>query len=601
MESVVVAICCLIFLLIITVVFFTKPKINKLENKSFSWLLVLNMIGLILQILSYILINNYPNFQNTIYYIIIIRAIFCYYVLWELFFVYYITIISFSLNEQENRLKNIKKITIFFVIGLFIAIQTLILPIKITEINGLYYPTGSAMTFMAIGVLYGILIILYCIVKNYKHIIDIKYLPLLFYIVFGSISIMWQMSNPRLLLITPIESLVLFLMYFTIENPDMKLLTEMHEAKEISDNANEEKTLFLYNMTQEIRATTKNIDAEADIIIDSDNIARDKESARNIKGETSKFRMMTNDILDVSAIDSSKVKIYNTSYSIKMLLRTIISSYNEICKNKNIEFRTNIDHNIPESLYGDNINLKKVLKELLDYSVKSTSKGYIELNINTIIKNDIARLIITIEDSSMGLKSSVLERITIDNKVFSSVYKLITLMNGTMVITSNYGTGNKIKIILDQKIEPSISIEEKKYQSILDNKKILIIDNTESTIKVIEKLLKESNIDIDYSLNGKDAYNKIKTRNRYDLILLDEELSMMTGVELLNYLKKIRNFNIPVILLSKDNKYEYNEEYLNMGFTDILIKPIKKTSLLECINKNIINREDVLTKNKETK
>lgn len=284
-----------------------------------------------------------------------------------------------------------------------------------------------------------------------------------------------------------------------------------------------------------------------------------------------------------------------------MLLRTIISSYNEICKNKNIEFRTNIDHNIPESLYGDNINLKKVLKELLDYSVKSTSKGYIELNINTIIKNDIARLIITIEDSSMSLKSSVLERITIDNKVFSSVYKLITLMNGTMVITSNYGTGNKIKIILDQKIEPSISIEEKKYQSILDNKKILIIDNTESTIKVIEKLLKESNIDIDYSLNGKDAYNKIKTRNRYDLILLDEELSMMTGVELLNYLKKIRNFNIPVILLSKDNKYEYNEEYLNMGFTDILIKPIKKTSLLECINKNIINREDVLTKNKETK
>lgn len=601
MESVVVAICCLIFLLIITVVFFTKPKINKLENKSFSWLLVLNMIGLILQILSYILIKNYPNFQNTIYYIIIIRAIFCYYVLWELFFVYYITIISFSLNEQENRLKNIKKITMFFVIGLFIAVQTLILPIKITEINGLYYPTGSAMTFMAIGVLYGILIILYCIVKNYKHIIDIKYLPLLFYIVFGSISIIWQMSNPRLLLITPIESLVLFLMYFTIENPDMKLLTEMHEAKEISDNANEEKTLFLYNMTQEIRATTKNIDAEADIIIDSDNIDTDKESARNIKGETSKFRMMTNDILDVSAIDSSKVKIYNTSYSIKMLLRTIISSYNEICKNKNIEFRTNIDHNIPESLYGDNINLKKVLKELLDYSVKSTSKGYIELNINTIIKNDIARLIITIEDSSMGIKSSALERITIDNKEFSSVYKLITLMNGTMVITSNYGTGNKIKIILDQKIEPSISIEEKKYQSILDNKKILIIDNTESTIKVIEKLLKESNIDIDYSLNGKDAYNKIKTRNRYDLILLDEELSMMTGIELLNYLKKIRNFNIPVILLSKDNKYEYNEEYLNMGFTDILIKPIKKTSLLECINKNIINREDVLTKNKETK
>ena len=593
MESVIVAICCFVFLIIITIVFFTKPKMNKLENKTFSWLLILNIIGLLLQVLSYVLVNKYDNFQNTIYYIAIIRMIFCYYVLWELFFVYYITIISFSLNEKDNRLKNTKKITIFFVIGIFIAVQTLILPINITKVNNLYYPTGPAMMFLAIGVLYGIIIIFYCLVKNFKHIINIKYLPLLFYIIFGSISIIWQMSNPGLLLITPIESLVLFLMYFTIENPDMKLLKEVHEAKEISDNANEEKTLFLYNMTQEIRATTKNIDNEADNIIDSDDIEFDRESARNIKGETSKFRMMTNDILDVSAIDSANIKIYNSSYNLKLLLRTIIGSYTEVCKNKNLEFRNNIEHNIPESLYGDNINLKKVINQLLTYCVKATSKGYVELDINTIIKGDIVRLIITIEDSSMGIKSSDLEQIKVDNKNISESYKLITLMNGAMVITSNYGTGNKIKIILDQKIDKNENKEEKKYQEIYNNKKILIIDNSEPSIKIIEKLLKNSNIEIDYSLNGKDAYKKIATRNRYDLILLDEELNTITGEEMLESLKKIRNFNIPVILLSKDNKYEYNEEYLKMGFSDIIIKPIKKEELLEKIDKNIIKREDI--------
>ena len=593
MESVIVAICCFVFLIIITIVFFTKPKMNKLENKTFSWLLILNIIGLLLQVLSYVLVNKYDNFQNTIYYIAIIRMIFCYYVLWELFFVYYITIISFSLNEKDNRLKNTKKITIFFVIGIFIAVQTLILPINITKVNNLYYPTGPAMMFLAIGVLYGIIIIFYCLVKNFKHIINIKYLPLLFYIIFGSISIIWQMSNPGLLLITPIESLVLFLMYFTIENPDMKLLKEVHEAKEISDNANEEKTLFLYNMTQEIRATTKNIDNEADNIIDSDDIEFDRESARNIKGETSKFRMMTNDILDVSAIDSANIKIYNSSYNLKLLLRTIIGSYTEVCKNKNLEFRTNIEHNIPESLYGDNINLKKVINQLLTYCVKATNKGYVELDINTIIKGDIVRLIITIEDSSMGIKSSDLEKIKMDNKNISESYKLITLMNGAMVITSNYGTGNKIKIILDQKIDKNENKEEKKYQEIYNNKKILIIDNSEPSIKIIEKLLKNSNIEIDYSLNGKDAYKKIATRNRYDLILLDEELNTITGEEMLESLKKIRNFNIPVILLSKDNKYEYNEEYLKMGFSDIIIKPIKKEELLEKIDKNIIKREDI--------
>lgn len=587
MESVIVAICCFIFLIIITFVFFTKPKINKLENKTFSWLLVLNVIGLILMVLSYLLVNRYDNFQNTVYYIIIIKLIFCYYVLWELFFVYYIVIISFSLNDKVKNEKNKKKIITFFAIGLIIAIQTLTLPIEITEVNELYYPTGPAMFSLILGVLYGMIIIFYCLIRNFKHIINIKYIPLLFYIIFGSIAIIWQISNPKFLLITPIESLVLFLMYFTIENPDMKLLKEMHDAKEISDNANEEKTLFLYNMTQEIRATTKNIDTEADIIIDSDSIDTDKDSARNIKGETAKFRTMTNDILDVSAIDASSIKIYNSVYNVKVLLKSLIGSYTEISKNKNIEFRTNIEHNIPEYLYGDSISLKRAINLLLTYSVKNTNKGYVELNLNTIIKNDIVRLIITIEDSSMGIKSDELEKIKVDNKNINEGYKLITLMNGTMVLTSNYGIGNKIKIILDQKIDKNETKEEKQYKEIYNNKKILVIDDNESSIKIIEKLLKGSNIVIDSSLNGKDAINKIRTKNRYDLILLDEELTSISGSELLGKLKSIRNFNIPVILLSKDNKYEYNEEYLKVGFTDILIKPLKKDSLLDIIDKYI--------------
>ena len=583
----------LIYTILVSIIFFRKKRIKNFETGVFGWLIIITILELVSGCLGVYTITNIDkmpiiNKIVNLLYLITLDG-------WIIIFTLYVLTIPYEM-AIKRKIKN-TIVIIYSVVSLVI----ISLPINYINRDAIIYSEGYGVRFAYLIAIICVVSILISSIKNFRNLLNKKYIPMFIFLSFGTLALMLQIINPELFLVSPLEVLVTITMYFTIENPDMKLLTEMHEAKEISDNTNEEKTLFLYNMTQEIRATTKNIDAEADIIIDSDDIDTDKESARNIKGETSKFRMMTNDILDVSAIDSSKVKIYNTSYSLKMLLRTIISSYNEICKNKNIEFRTNIDHNIPESLYGDNINLKKVLKELLDYSVKSTSKGYIELNINTIIKNDIARLIITIEDSSMGIKSSVLERITIDNKVFSSVYKLITLMNGTMVITSNYGTGNKIKIILDQKIEPSISIEEKKYQSILDNKKILIIDNTESTIKVIEKLLKGSSIDIDYSLNGKDAYNKIKTRNRYDLILLDEDLNMMTGVELLNYLKKIRNFNIPVILLSKDNKYEYNEEYLNMGFTDILIKPIKKTPLLECINKNIINREDVLTKNKETK
>ena len=405
------------------------------------------------------------------------------------------------------------------------------------------------------------------------------------FIILAAIAGIVQNKYPYVLLTTPVESLIIFLMYFTIENPDMKLLKEMHKAKEISDNANEEKAMFLYNMTQEIRNTTDKINDEADIILDSDSLEQDKDSARNIKGETAKFRSTVNDIMDVSAIDTSSIKIYNSKYNIKNLLKETVSMYNGVCMNKGLEFRTNIEHDIPELLYGDSIGLKKSIMNILNTSIKNTLKGYIEFNVNTIKKNDICRLIITIEDSGIGIKSSELEKIKIDNKNISLAYKLITLMNGTMVISSDYGIGSKIKIVLDQRVVDNISRKEKQYNEVYNNKKILIVDDSEAGIKIIEKLLKGSNIIIDKAFTGRECLDKIRSKNKYDVILLDEELSQIKGYELLIKLKEIRSFNIPVILLSKDNSYEYNEEYKKLGFSGILIKPIKKEILITSIDK----------------
>ena len=594
MESMIISVCCFVFLIIITFVFFTKPKISKLENKAFSWLLALNIVGLILQFLSYMLVNSIDGFYNTVYYILILRMIFCYYVLWEIFFVYYIAIISFSLNEKKDN--NKKPITILFLIGLFIALQTLVLPVNVTELNGLYYPTGPAMIFLVIGVLYGMIIIFYCIIKNIKHIIDIRYLPLLFYIIFGSIAIIWQMSNPKLLLITPIESLVLFLMYFTIENPDMKLLEEVHKAKVISDNANEEKTMFLYNITNEIRGITKDINYEADNILnETDNKKVDlnivNDSAREIKGSTAKFTTMTNEILDISQVDASNIKIYNEKYSIKLILKELITKYKEICKRSGIEFRTSIASDIPEILYGDSVGLKNVMISLLDNSVKYTKKGYIELNVNVIKKQDIARLLITIEDSGIGIKSSEIDKIfnknkeelkrnNLKNNLFTA-RKIITLMGGTLIATSTYGKGTTMKIVLDQKIE----VIDNKYDKVYDKKKILLIEDSDTTYKLITKMLKNTNIIIDRVVLGSEGLDKIRNKEKYDLILVEEELKPLNGYDIIKKLKLIKNFNTKVVLLTKNPNIEYSYLYKDEGFSDYLIKPINRSLLLNIINK----------------
>ena len=579
-SSILVSVVSLFYISLLLIIFYTKRAIKIKENIIYNLLVIDSFFIMIFEIISYIILKANFSYESLLYNLSS-KLILLTYLTWiTLFFSYMITI---TLQDKTKLLSRLNKITILiYVIVFAIVISS---PLKYINIDNLHIPAGIPTYSVYTAAVISDIILTIIIITNFKKIKNKRYIPLAVLFVLGVISLIYQMGHPNCFLMSHLLIFTTFLMYFTIENPDVKLLKEMHDAKVISDNANEEKTLFLYNMTQEIRKTTKNINVEADNILESKDLELDKDSARNIKGETSKFTTMTNDILDVSTIDSSNIKIYNTKYNIKNIIKYLVITYQDICLNKGIEFRSNIEHNIPDMLYGDGIELKKVLTLLLNESIKNTDKGYIELNINTIIKNEIMRLIITIEDSGIGIKANELESVKINNKNISESYKAITLMNGTMILSSNYGIGTKIKIILDQKMDIHVNKEETEYNAIYDNKSILVVDDNESTYKLIEKLLKDNNINIDYSLNGKETINKIKSKNKYDLILIDEELSQITGAELLIKLKEIRNFNIPVILLTKDNNYEYSEEYLKQGFTSVIIKPLKKDNLLQVIDK----------------
>ena len=574
----------LVYVLVLNIFYFSKKRFNSLENRIYKCLLLSNVVGLLIELgcfYTVIHMNEIPYINS-----FVTKLLLIYYLWFISLYTFYVFVISYKTNIGIKMIPFYKKVAIYcFLFFGFSSSIISYLPMYYYNDGIFVYSYGPSVELLKIILMMIMTLWLIIIIKKYKNIKTHKYLPVILFIILAAIAGIVQNKYPYVLLTTPVESLIIFLMYFTIENPDMKLLKEMHKAKEISDNANEEKTMFLYNMTQEIRNTTDKINDEADIILDSDSLEQDKDSARNIKGETAKFRSTVNDIMDVSVIDTSSIKIYNSKYNIKNLLKETVSMYNGVCMNKGLEFRTNIEHDIPELLYGDSIGLKKSIMNILNTSIKNTLKGYIEFNVNTIKKNDICRLIITIEDSGIGIKSSELEKIKIDNKNISLAYKLITLMNGTMVISSDYGIGSKIKIVLDQRVVDNISRKEKQYNEVYNNKKILIVDDSEAGIKIIEKLLKGSNIIIDKAFTGRECLDKIRSKNKYDVILLDEELSQIKGYELLIKLKEIRSFNIPVILLSKDNSYEYNEEYKKLGFSGILIKPIKKEILITNIDK----------------
>ena len=588
----------LIFILILNIVYFSKKRADLEENKPYKVILISSLIVATIDTVIHIICsaNTFESIVNNYYTLLnylnkILSALFS--VIFSSLFFYTLLITYDKVRKNPKKISTILIIAniVFSVIMLFTNIELVDAKVA-TNVTGATTMLGYAM--VAIMLTCSLLVAL----TNIKKL-DKRYLPI--FIVFLLLVILYFFSLliPGMIIYDLILALMCYIMYFTIENPDMKMLDEVHKAKVISDNANEEKTLFLYNMTNEIRGITKDIDKETDNILDeTDNKKIDVEeinnSARNIKGSTAKFTTMTNEILDISSIDSASVRIYNEKYNIKRLLKELVGIYKPKAQNKNLDFRVSIASDIPEYLYGDGINLKKVLTIILDNSIKYTNNGYIEFNINTIIKGDIVRLIISVEDSGIGMKAEDINKIftkkqerednhNLNNNLYNAK-RLITLMNGTIVPSSSYGSGTTMKIILDQKYD-TIDTDINKYDNIYDKKKILLIDDSPSSEKLFNKILSGTNIELTSVKLGKEGLEKIRNKEKYDLILLDEELEPQNGHIIMRKLLEIRNFNIKVILLTKDNKYDYDDSYLQEGFTDYIIKSSDKEEILNKMNK----------------
>ena len=583
----------LILSITLNIMYFIRKHINSNEAKIFSKILFSNLLGLMLELMCIYMSNKFS--PTSLPAIIFTRAYLIYLITYLLFMTLYNYVLCYT-TEKQKKLEHYKKLrNISYTIYAVCVVVCMALPLQ-TEKG---YAIGPAVNFVYLCSTICINVWFIPMIKNRKIIEHKKFVPLYIFILLIIIVAIIQRIYPQATLITIVEFLIVFIMYHTIENPDMKMLDEVHKAKVISDNANEEKTLFLYNMTNEIRGITKDIDRETDNILDeTDNKKIDIEeinnSARNIKGSTAKFTTMTNEILDISSIDSASVRIYNEKYNIKRLLKELVGIYKPKAQNKNLDFRVSIASDIPEYLYGDGINLKKVLTIILDNSIKYTNNGYIEFNINTIIKGDIARLIISVEDSGIGMKAEDINKIftkkqerednhNLNNNLYNAK-RLITLMNGTIVPSSSYGSGTTIKIILDQKYD-TIDTDINKYNNIYDKKKVLLIDDSPSSEKLFNKILSETNIELTSVKLGKEGLEKIRNKEKYDLILLDEELEPQNGHIIMRKLLEIRNFNIKVILLTKDNKYDYDDSYLQEGFTDYIIKSSDKEEMLNKINK----------------
>lgn len=572
-----------IYTMLTSIVYFSKNRINNSENAVYEKLLSITPIGLLLEIGC----NVTAIYKmNELVSSIISRIYLIFILVWLTTFTLYILTITKYKGDKLTEYKN-SKIRKSIIIGSIFSILLLIfLPIDFVLEKNSAYLGGMGIVFLLAITFLLIILDFILFIKYFKNMTFREKVPMfLLLLLIGGLLLVNNIA-PEIQIISSSFALITVIMYFTIENPDKKLLEEIHMSKKIADAANEDKSMLIYNMMNEVKSIASDINKSSEVILNSNNLEENRFFAREIISSNNKLYSMANNIYNIDVIDDINVKTVKNKYNIKLLLKGVISKNRELFEDKDISFRFNIDSNLPNTLYGDSINLKNVLNTIIGNSYKYTDKGYVELSVNAIFKKDIVRLIIKIEDSGIGIKAEDLEKCLNKNtKDQNSLYgarKTINIMGGNLLISSEYNKGTIVTIILDQKIYTN---NKDNYDNYVNNKKILIIDDNNSSIKLISKILDKHNILYDSSNLGKEALDRIRKGDKYDLILLDEDMPYMNGISVMNKLNKIKGFDTKVILLTKNSNIIYDDIYKDSGFCDYIIKPIDKDDLMNKINK----------------
>lgn len=597
--------CSLFYIFLLIVVYFSKKRLKSVENRLYILLAITNFLGLFLDIFSVFTIRNmntHPilNFYISKFYLI-------YLLTWITLFTIYIFIISTKNKSNAKTKEYITKIfTIFSIIYSLLVIAIIVLPLYYFNENNVVYSYGpSASLLYIVSGIYMIIWII-CMISNLKNIKSKKYFPIFAYMIIGIVVIYIQMNNPGLLLMSSMETFVTFLMYFTIENPDLKIIEELNIARDQADKANNAKSEFLSNMSHEIRTPLNAIVGFSQALEEENLPDEAKDEVKDIIMASQSLLEIVNGILDISKIEANKLEIVNAEYDFNKVLEELVALTRARMGDKPLQFKTSFDPTIPTVLYGDHTRIKQIILNLLTNAVKYTKEGYINFKVDSVIKEDVCRLIISVEDSGIGIKEeninklfSKFERFDLEKNItiegtglgLAITKKLVDLMNGKIVVQSTYGEGSRFTVAIDQKIvkTPTITIKDQNEQKEVkafdvSGKRILVVDDNKLNLKVAARLLKEYNVEIETIDSGFECIEKIKAGQTYDLILMDDMMPKMTGTETIAKLKQIEGYNIPTIALTANAISGMKEKYMKAGFDGYLSKPIDKLELNRIIN-----------------
>lgn len=581
----------IMFTLLLILVFKIKKQNNLLSNSTYFILTLSLLVGYILELVMYFLsttaINNIILEIYTKLYLIFI-------ICWSSIFSVY----TFLLSKKDDEYN--KKIMILYaLLTVTSSVAIIMLPLNITYTNRIIL-TGNAINFLKILITCMLSILYIRTVLSNKIINTIKanyiYVALIILTIVSFLEIKYQLN-----IVTTILLFVTYLIFLTIENPALKEYEIINNLRLRALKANTNKTNFLSNMSHELRTPLTSIISSIDEI-KSYNLPQEiKDNLNDIIDSSNSLLDIVGNVIEINKIENKVYDLKEKNYDIRDVVEKLIKLNTKKYSKENVVFKYSVSDNTPSNLFGDKTKIKEIINNILDNSFKYTNKGSISLTINSVLDNDICNLIIEIKDTGIGIKSEDLNKIfngnDIDNDINSNVNRdglgllvskdLVNLLNGTITVSSYYGSGSVFTINIPQKLKNELEIVEQTNTTKFNNKKVLLVDDDRLNNRILKRLLKIYNIELDTCERGIECIDKINNGEQYDLILMDIMMPDINGVDTLKKLKSNKNFNTKVIALTADALSTSRNKYLKAGFTDYLSKPFKKEELEEKL-KNLL-------------
>ncbi len=402
-------------------------------------------------------------------------------------------------------------------------------------------------------------------------------------------------------------------MFFTIESQDKRLLIQVENGRKEAEIANKAKTEFLSNISHEIRTPMNTILGFSQALLEEKSLTNEivKRDAVNIKEASTNLLELINNILDISKIESGKEAIDSKDYKLEDLLMEVNSIISSKISKDVLEFKINVDPNIPTMYNGDSNKLYKILNNVLLNAVTHTKFGSVALDVGGAYVGESFKLSFVISNTGHEMTEAEFNKSfedfaegTSTNSAVDSVKlglivakRLVEIVDGTIDFKNEKGKGTRYIISIDQKVIDDMRIgnlfiesrfnDDKTYD--FTNKKILVVDDNKINLKLAERLLSQFNVNIKTAENGKECINLVKD-NTYDIILLDHMMPELDGVATVHILRE-SGVTIPIIALTANSYTGSKDNYIKEGFTDYLAKPIRYKDLYKLLAKYLTEQE----------